>query len=153
MPASYFTKYSCLEYMKNFQSSIVKSTQSIFRKWTKRNEQTLHPRGTIDGKQNMQNVQHHLPLGKWQRPWWDTLHSYWFGLVAKLCPTLWDPMDCRLPGSSVHGILQVRILEWVAMPSSRESSRSRDRTQLACVAGRFFTNWTTWEKLLLAFLK
>ena len=46
------------------------------------------------------------------------------GMHAKLlqsCPTLWDPMDCSLPGSSVHGILQARILEWVAMPFSRDS--------------------------------
>ena len=40
-------------------------------------------------------------------------------VVAQLCPTLWDPMDCCPPGSSVHGIFQARILEWVAMPSSR----------------------------------
>ena len=40
----------------------------------------------------------------------------------QLCPTLYDPMDCSPPGSSVHGILQARILEWVAMPSSRRSS-------------------------------
>ena len=44
-------------------------------------------------------------------------------------PTLWDPMDCSPPGASVHGILQARILEWVAMPSSRGSSQPRDRTQ------------------------
>ena len=44
----------------------------------------------------------------------------------KLCPTLCDPMDCSTPSSSVHGILQARILEWVAMPSSRESSQPRD---------------------------
>ena len=43
-------------------------------------------------------------------------------------PTLWDPMDCSPPGSSVYGLLQARILEWVAMPSSRGSSRPRDRT-------------------------
>ena len=42
--------------------------------------------------------------------------------VAQLCPTLCDPMDCSLPGFSVHGILQARILEWVAMPSSMGSS-------------------------------
>ena len=42
-------------------------------------------------------------------------------LVSQLCPTLGDPMDCSLPGSSVHGILQARILEWVAMPFSRKS--------------------------------
>ena len=44
----------------------------------------------------------------------------------QLCPTLCDPMDCSLPGSSVHGILQARILEWVAVPSSRGPSRSRN---------------------------
>ena len=43
-------------------------------------------------------------------------------LVTQLCPALCDPMDCSLPGSSVHGILQARLLEWVAMPSSRGSS-------------------------------
>ena len=47
-------------------------------------------------------------------------------LVAQSCLTLWDPMDCSPPGSSVHGILQARILEWVAMLSSRGSSSSRD---------------------------
>ena len=40
-------------------------------------------------------------------------------VIAQLCPTLYDPMDCRLPGSSVHGILQARILDWVAIPFSR----------------------------------
>ena len=60
-------------------------------------------------------------------------------LHAKLlrsCLTLCDPMDCSLPGFSLHGILQARILEWVAMPSSRGSSRPRDRTcisYLSCV--------------------
>ena len=49
-------------------------------------------------------------------------------LVAQSCPTLCDPMDCHPPGSSVHGILQARILEWVAMPFSRGSSQTRDRT-------------------------
>ena len=46
--------------------------------------------------------------------------------VPQSCPTLCNPMDCRLPGSSVHGILQARIPEWVAMPSSRGSSQPRD---------------------------
>jgi len=50
-------------------------------------------------------------------------------LVAQSCPTLCNPMDCNLPGSSVHRILQARILEWVAMPSSRGSSQPRDRTK------------------------
>ena len=50
-----------------------------------------------------------------------------------------DPMDYSLLGSSVHGILQARILEWVAMPFSRGSSRPRDLTQVSCTAGGFFT--------------
>ena len=49
------------------------------------------------------------------------------------------PMDCSPPGSSVHGILQVRMLEWVAMPSSMESSQPRDWTGASRIAGRFFT--------------
>ena len=48
--------------------------------------------------------------------------------VAQLCPTLCDPMDSSLPGSSLHGILQARVLEWVAISFSRGSSRPRDRT-------------------------
>ena len=58
------------------------------------------------------------------------------------CPTLWDPMDCSPPGSSVHGILQARILEWVAIPFSRGSSWSRDWNCISCgfcIVGRFFT--------------
>ena len=57
--------------------------------------------------------------------------------------SLW-PMDWSLPGSSVHGILQARILQWVAIPFSRGSSRPRDRTRVSCLAGRFFTVHTTW---------
>ena len=53
--------------------------------------------------------------------------------------SLCNPMECSPPGSSVHGILQARILEWVAMPSFRGSSRPRDQTQVSCVAGKFFT--------------
>ena len=50
------------------------------------------------------------------------------------CPTLCDPIDCNPPGSSVHGILQARILEWVAISYSRGSSRPRDRTQISYVS-------------------
>ena len=60
-------------------------------------------------------------------------------LDAQLCLTLCNPMDCSLPGSSVHGILQVRILEWVAISFSRGSSRPRDQTWASCIAGSFFT--------------
>ena len=51
--------------------------------------------------------------------------------VAQLCPTLCDPTGYSLPGSSIHGILQARILEWVAMPSSRGSSPSCDQTRIS----------------------
>ena len=66
-------------------------------------------------------------------------------LVAQSCPTLCDPMSCSLPGSSVHGISQARILEWVAASFSRGSSPPRDRTCASCIAGRFFTVWATRE--------
>ena len=66
-------------------------------------------------------------------------------LVIQSCPTLCDPMDCSLPGSSVHGVLQARILEWVAMPSSRGSSQPKDWTQVSCIKGRFFIIWATRE--------
>ena len=59
--------------------------------------------------------------------------------VTQLCPTLCDPMDCSPPGSSVHGLLQARILEWLAITFSRRSSQPRDQTQVSCIAGGFFT--------------
>ena len=63
--------------------------------------------------------------------------------VTHLCPTLCDPVDCSLPGFSVHRILQARILEWVAISFSRGSSWPRDRTWLSCTAGRCFNLWAT----------
>ena len=65
--------------------------------------------------------------------------------VAQSCPTLCDPMDCSLPGSSVRGLLQARILEWVAVLLSRGSSQPRGGTQVSHIAGRFFTSWATRE--------
>ena len=55
---------------------------------------------------------------------------------AQLCLTLWDPMERSQPGSSAHGIVQARTLEWVAVPIPRGSSQSRDQTQVFCTAGR-----------------
>ena len=60
-------------------------------------------------------------------------------LVAQSCLTLCDPMDCRPPGSSVHGVLQARILEWIAILFSRGSSWPRDQIKISCIVGRFFT--------------
>jgi len=64
--------------------------------------------------------------------------QYHLVLAAHSCPTL-DTLDCSPPGSSVHGILQARILQWVAMPFSRGSSQPRDQTWVSCIAGTFFT--------------
>ena len=72
-------------------------------------------------------------------------------------PDSCHPMDCSPPGSSVHGISQVRILEWIAISFSRGSSGSRNRTLVSCIAGsllhcsRFFTDWATREALLFLY--
>ena len=58
--------------------------------------------------------------------------------VAQLCPTLCDPMKCNLPGFSIQGIFQARVLEWVAISFSRGSSRPRGWTQVSCIVGRSF---------------
>ena len=71
----------------------------------------------------------------------------------QLYPTLCDPIDCSPPGSSVHRILQARILEWAAMPSSRGSSQPRDGIYVSHIAGRFFTIWATREVLLAVWLQ
>ena len=63
--------------------------------------------------------------------------------VAQSCLTLFDPMDY-----TVHGMLQARILEWVAFPFSRGSSQPRDQTQVSRIAGEFFTSWATKLKIL-----
>ena len=72
--------------------------------------------------------------------------------VAQSCPTLWDPMDCSLPGFFVHGIFQARVLEWVAISFSRGSSCPRDQTQASCIAGRCFTLWATREAQIMVYL-
>ena len=69
--------------------------------------------------------------------------------VAQMCPTLCNSIDYI-----VHGILQARILEWVAFPFCRRSSQPRDWTGVSCIAGGFFTNWAireAWVELLVPF--
>ena len=68
-----------------------------------------------------------------------------FSSVAQSGPTLCDPMDCSLPGSSVHGIFQAIVLEWIAISFSRGSFRPRDRTQVSRIVDRRFTIWATRE--------
>ena len=74
-------------------------------------------------------------------------------VLSQSCPTLCNPLDCSPSGSSVHETLQVRILKWVAMPSSRGSSQPRDQTCISYVsspalAGGFFTASVTWRKYI-----
>ena len=71
-------------------------------------------------------------------------YVYMYMFIRVLCCalsflTLCDPMDCSLPGSSVHEDFQARILEWVVMPSSRRSSQPSDQTQVSCIVDGFFT--------------
>ena len=93
-------------------------------------------------------------LPQYNVPWhvsWVTLivsnFSLWKleALVTQSCLILCDSIDCNPPGSSVHEILQSRMLEWVAISFSRGSFWPRNRTRLSCIAGRFFINWTTRE--------
>ena len=66
-------------------------------------------------------------------------------IFAQSYPTLCDPVDCSLPGSSVDGILQARMLEWVAISFSRGPSQPRDQTRVSILAGRCFNFWATRE--------
>ena len=81
------------------------------------------------------------------------MQSMYVRLVAQSCPTLCNPMDCSPPGSSIHGILQARGLEWVAISSSRGPSWPRDRTltscvsYISCIGRQTLYHWATWEAL------
>jgi len=81
------------------------------------------------------------------RSYWRKLTTESESEVAQSCPTLCDPMDCSPPGSTAHGILQARILEWVAISFSRGSSRPRDQTQVSHIAGRRFNLWAIREAM------
>ena len=73
-------------------------------------------------------------------------------MKVKSCPTLCDPMDCTLPGSSVHGIFQARVLEWIAISYSRDPSQPRVQTHISCISqiGRqILYHCITWETLVM----
>jgi len=95
---------------------------------------------TADGDCSHEIKRHLLLLRKWK---WSENE------VARLCPTLCDPMDYSPPGSTVHGILQARILEYIAISFSRGSSRPRNRTQVSRIAGRLFNLWGTRVKKVM----
>ena len=83
------------------------------------------------------------------RKWISSVHAQSLQSSLSLC----NPMDCSSPDSSVHGILQARIQEWVSMPSSRRSSRPRDQTCISCTESRFYTHWAIREALNQLWLK
>ena len=71
--------------------------------------------------------------------------SEWVSEVSQSCPILCDPMACSLPGSSIHGILQARLLQRVAISFSKGSSQPRDQTRVSQIGGRCFNLWATRE--------
>ena len=81
----------------------------------------------------------------WGREWVLCVCVHVYAQSAQLHPTLRYPMACSPPGSSVHGILQARILEWVAIFFSRGSSRPRDQTCVSCVGRWILDLCITWE--------
>ena len=107
-----------------------------------------HQRWPSHGGEVLQNVVH------WRREWqttsvflpWEPMNSMKSeSEVSQSCPTLCDPMDCSLPGFSVHWILQAIVLEWIAISFSRGSSQSRDWTRVSRIVDRHFTIWATRE--------
>ena len=105
----------------------------------------------IHNSQNLGTTK--MSFDRWSNKLW-YIHTmeYYTAIRVKVkvksCPALCDPMDCSLPGSSLHGILQARVLEWVAISFSRGSSQSRDRTWVSCIPGRRFNLWATREAQL-----
>ena len=87
-------------------------------------------------------------LWDWNENWSFPVLWPLLSFLLQQCPTLCDSVDCSPPSSSVHGILQARILEWVAMTSSRGSSWPRDQTcasYISCLGRQVL--YTTWEEL------
>ena len=92
-------------------------------------------------------------------PLFSSVHAFLSAKLLQSCPTLCNSMDCSLPGPNVHGILQPRILEWVAMPSSRGSFLPRDRTcmsYVSCIGRKVLYHlvppWSYWENFLNLYL-
>ena len=121
------------------QCQHIKQTDSVMpfihlAQWPKLGRPKSFPRTSLPGS------------GKKQK---SVNHSVMFGSL--------QPMDCSPPGSSVHGIIQARILERVDIPFSKGSSQTRDQTQVSCIAGGFLTIWATreaqiWQSSTLYFM-
>ena len=118
-----------------------------FRKGIGTRSNCQHP---LDHRKTKRVPEKHLFLLYWlgQSLWLcgsqQTVENSEFSSVAQSCPTLCDPMDCILPGFSVHGILQARILEWVTISFSRRSSPPRDWTRVSEPPGK-----SSWQPSVL----
>ena len=120
------------------------AVRGVAKSWTWLSNWTATATTTKNGGQNPSPFP--WAQSKWGRNIWGPEMAIFINpwkwqakvLVFQLCLTLCDPMDCIPPGSSVYGILQWRILEWVAIPFSRGSSWPRNQTQVSCITGRFF---------------
>ena len=103
------------------------------------------PAWQLTGKLPFRNVvSQHLLFSPNLQVWSRHLNFVCYGLIAVMSDSC-QPLDYSPPGSSVHRILQARILEWIAISFSRGSFQPRDRTWVSCIAGRFFTDWATGE--------
>ena len=157
-PANHLTVEQLLHFPRRYLYTDVKggdTYQKIFQRRLK--EQWLDCQNQFCEKHRNERLifflllQHRGPLQ------WAHVHCYkdisccW--LVIKLCLTLCDPNDCSLPGSSVHGILQARILEWVAIPFSRGSSWLRDQTQVSRIGSWILRCWATKEAIKILSIK
>ena len=116
--------------------------------WPGKSLETIFPKGRVRQKEASTKpvpLRNHV-LSPGDRGGWESkLGEVKWSEVAQSCPTLCNPMDCSLPGSSVPGILQAGILEWVAISFSRRSPQPRDWTWVSRIAGRRFTIWATRE--------
>ena len=100
----------------------------------------------LEGFARNSETRHKQQFGTWAR-----LPKLACVLACSVMPNFCDPMDSSLPGSSVHRILQARVLEWLTISPFRGSSQSRNQTHISCVSciGRWILHhWTTWKALL-----
>ena len=132
-------------FKKYFWSSYYWARQSQWFQRCKVNKSPCSPKaGNFSGWRPKLNKPFHYSMAYWDM--W-LLFSCWVMSDAFVTPSL-PSVDSSTPSSSIHGISQARILEWVAIPFSRGSSWPRDQTQVSCIAGGFFTIWATREASL-----
>ena len=124
------------------------AVHEVTKSWTWLSDST-ELNWTSMGSSLPMNWAHVSYIGRWILCHWATWEAliYPLKVEVKSCPTLRDPMDCSLPGSSAHGIFQARVLEWLAISFSRGSSQPMDQTQVSHIVGRCFTVWATREVL------